>query len=75
MKIKAILTPNLKPLLVAAGVLAALGASTPIFANTDEKPVAREYVRAPDAPVTQTWDAANAKSTGCISCHTDKNIR
>ena len=65
MKIKSILK---------LGMLVALGASAPIFANEEEKPVARDYVRAPDAPMMQTWDAANAKSAGCVSCHTESKL-
>jgi len=32
-----------------------------------------QYERAPDAPAHQTWDDANKKSDGCISCHTDSD--
>ncbi|MFO1494405.1 MAG: hypothetical protein U1F26_07085 [Lysobacterales bacterium] len=34
-----------------------------------EKPVERQYVKAPDAPKTQSWAQAEAKSAGCVSCH------
>ena len=70
MKIKSSLTPILK----ATGMLFLLGAWAPIFASEGEKPVARNYVRAPDAPATQTWDAANAKSAGCVTCHTESKL-
>jgi LVIVD repeat len=42
------------------------------YAADGEKPVAREYVRAPDAPKYQTWEQANKKSEGCLSCHSGK---
>lgn len=32
-------------------------------------PVERDYVTAPDAPAHQTWAQADAKSAGCMSCH------
>jgi hypothetical protein len=43
-----------------------------VFASEGEKPVARDYtrVRAAPAPKWQTQAEADAKSTGCISCHT-----
>ena len=71
MKIKSILKINS---VLKLGLLVALGASAPIFANDEEKPVARNYVRAPDAPMMQTWEAANAKSAGCVSCHTESKL-
>ncbi|MBU6164766.1 MAG: hypothetical protein KGQ52_01395 [Alphaproteobacteria bacterium] len=41
------------------------------IASEGEKPVARDYahVRAPAAPKWQTQAQADAKSAGCISCH------
>ena len=41
------------------------------FASEGEKPVERDYtrVRAAPAPKWQTQDQADAKSAGCISCH------
>ncbi|HEY7775605.1 MAG TPA: hypothetical protein VIC02_03600, partial [Kineobactrum sp.] len=35
-----------------------------------EKPVEREYVTAPNAPQSQTSAQMDAKSAGCVSCHT-----
>ncbi|MFL6843351.1 MAG: hypothetical protein ACJ8ER_00535 [Allosphingosinicella sp.] len=54
-------------------VLAAM--TSPLSASEGEKPVARDYslVRAEPAPRTQEWDAAEAKSAGCVSCHTDSD--
>ena len=53
--------------LVAFLTLAVL--ASPLGASEGEKPVARDYslVRAPAAPRTQDWDAAEAKSAGCLS--------
>jgi hypothetical protein len=47
----------------------------PLLASEGEKPVARDYslVHAAAAPRTQDWDAAEAKSAGCVSCHTDSD--
>src|SRR3954469_26021942 len=49
--------------------------ASPLPAAENEKPVARDYslVRADAAPRTQDWDAAEAKSGGCVSCHTDSD--
>jgi hypothetical protein len=57
--------------MTAAAVLLA----TPLLALEGEKPVQRDYslVRAEAAPRTQEWDAAEAKSGGCVSCHTDSD--
>ena len=46
------------------------GLAFSVFA-AEQKPVERSYTTAPPAPKTQTWDQANAKSTGCVSCHTE----
>ena len=46
-----------------------------LFAAGGEIPVERSYQRAPDAPLTQTWEQANAKSTGCMSCHQGMSVR
>src|SRR3712207_6775800 len=57
----------------AAALLAAslFGSGSRIAAG-GEKPVSRDYslVRAEPAPRTQDWDSADAKSAGCVSCHT-----
>src|SRR4051812_28740675 len=49
--------------------------SNPLVASETEKPVARDYalVRAAAAPRAQEWDQAEAKSSGCVSCHTDSD--
>lgn len=57
-----------------AGMTLGLGLiASPLSGAEGEKPVARDYslVRAAAAPRTQEWDLADAKSAGCVSCHTD----
>src|SRR4051812_5358718 len=51
--------------------------SSPLVASEGEKPVARDYglVRAPPAPQNQTIEQAEAKSAGCVSCHTESEAR
>src|SRR3954454_20358014 len=58
-------------------VLLLLLAASPLIASEGEKPVARDYapVRAGSAPQTQAWAAADAKSAGCQSCHSDGEYR
>lgn len=36
---------------------------------SEDKPVERSYTTAASAPETQSWDQANTKSDGCVSCH------
>ncbi len=43
------------------------------FANDNEKPVPRSYAETPAAPAFQSWNDANKKSSGCISCHTQSD--
>jgi len=43
------------------------------FASDDERPVERSYVSARAAPAFQTWDDAQKKSVGCVSCHTQSD--
>ena len=59
---------NNKWLLPLAACTLALLVS-PLWAAEAEKPVEREYVTAPAAPHSQTWEQADAKSAGCLSCH------
>ena len=40
-----------------------------------EKPVKRKYVMAPPAPATQTAAQMDAKSEGCVSCHTESDTK
>ncbi|MEO6715673.1 MAG: hypothetical protein ABIM50_00275 [Novosphingobium sp.] len=49
--------------------------ASPLLASETEKPVARDYsqVRAAAAPRTQEWASAEAKSGGCVSCHSDSD--
>src|SRR4051794_29391180 len=54
-------------LLLALAMIGGAG----LHANRLEKAVARDYtlVRAAPAPRTQEWPDAEAKSAGCVSCH------
>ena len=57
----------------AGWMAAALSLLLPTLAlASGDEPVAveREYASTPPAPVTQTWAEADAKSAGCVSCHT-----
>ncbi len=40
-------------------------------AEEKEKPLDIKYVTAPPAPKSQSFEAAKAKSDGCMSCHTE----
>src|SRR5688572_16151183 len=53
------------------GVLATLVVGLPLSlqAAEEEAPVKRKYVHAPAAPRTQTQADADAKSSGCLTCH------
>lgn len=55
----------------------ALGAwySSALPAAEGEKPVERQYVLAPSAPKAQSWAQADAKTEGCMSCHTDSDAK
>ena len=48
---------------------------SPLLASEAEKPAPRDYatVRAPPAPQSQELESAEAKSAGCVSCHTDSD--
>ncbi len=48
-------------------------AGPPLLAAGKEKPQKVDYSFTPPAPQNQTWDAAETKSTGCITCHTDSD--
>ncbi|MFN3388862.1 MAG: hypothetical protein ACK40O_07995 [Allosphingosinicella sp.] len=56
---------------VTVGLLLA----APLAAAPEEKAVTRDYslVRAGPAPRTQDWAQADAKSAGCVSCHTESD--
>src|SRR5687768_8442907 len=69
-----VLRPAWSPAFAGVTMLAGLLA-TPLIASEGEKPVARDYslVRAAPAPRTQEWDAAEAKSAGCVFCHVESD--
>jgi len=53
-----------------------IGCVSPALASGGgEKPVEREYVTAPFAPRVQTREQAEAKSAGCVSCHTSTDAK
>ena len=62
-------------LVLAAVIAAALFGSSRLGASEKEKPVVRDYslVRAAPAPRTQEWTQAEAKSAGCVTCHTESD--
>ncbi|MDB5738145.1 MAG: hypothetical protein JWO65_1813 [Sphingomonas bacterium] len=57
-------------LLLLTGVIACLIGGGRLIAEEGEKPVERHYVAAPPAPASQTQAQADARSAGCMSCHT-----
>ena len=58
-----------KALLLAALALLAGAATTRLLAGDEDVAVERHYTKTPDAPRGQTQAEADAKSAGCISCH------
>ncbi len=52
-----------------AAVLFALCPGSGAFAAEGEKAREISYAVSPPAPKTQTWEAAEAKDRGCVSCH------
>ena len=44
--------------------------SASLLAAEGEKPRKIKHKQYPDAPAFQTWEEADAKSKGCVSCHT-----
>src|SRR6185369_13062252 len=55
---------------LAAAITVIVSVPSPAPASEGEKPVARIYPKFVDAPRTQDWAQADAKSDGCTSCHT-----
>lgn len=55
---------------IAALVVSLALVALPAHASGELEAVERDYVKAPPAPSFQTWAEADAKSAGCISCHT-----
>ena len=54
--------------LIVSALLLTVAATA--LASEEEEPVERTYVATPAAPAFQSWDDAQAKSSGCVSCHT-----
>ena len=70
-----LLSPRLPPrpalrFLIAAAAVLAVTAPPLLLAVGEPEPVEREYVKAPPAPASQSREDAQAKSAGCMSCHT-----
>ncbi len=59
---------NTRNIIIAVGILLAFNVT---FASDEGHKVEREYEVFPAAPRTQTKAQMNAKSEGCISCHTN----
>src|SRR5579872_5590366 len=59
-----------KSLLLVALALLAVAVTSRLRADDEEVAVERTYVKTPDAPRGQSQEEADAKSGGCISCHT-----
>ncbi|MGE5168011.1 MAG: hypothetical protein ACM3KT_05285, partial [Deltaproteobacteria bacterium] len=53
-------------IVTAVAMLLPLG----LASANEEQPVMRSYTTAPPAPAFQTLEEADAKSGGCVSCHT-----
>ena len=53
--------------------LLVLLSSAAFGAGDEEKPQKVVYPFYPPAPQFQTWEQADAKSAGCITCHTDSD--
>ncbi|MEQ9641316.1 MAG: hypothetical protein RIM84_14925 [Alphaproteobacteria bacterium] len=51
------------------------GAANLTQAAEGEKPVDRVYVTAPSAPQFQSWEQAEQKSAGCVSCHESSDLK
>ncbi len=50
--------------------VASVSSVFPLYSASEEKPVVRTYTTHPPAPASQTVAQADAKSAGCMSCHT-----
>ena len=69
-----ILSQKKKAVLAGLGAMGlALTPTTGSLGAGKEKPQKIDYSFTPPAPQNQTWDMANDKSTGCVSCHTDSD--
>src|SRR5579875_3285938 len=59
-----------KSLLLVLLALLAAGVAGRLLADDEETAIERTYIKTPDAPRGQSQEEADAKSAGCISCHT-----
>ena len=68
------MTGNSKLILAGLGALAlTITPASLLLAAGKEKPQKIDYSFTPPAPQNQTWDEAQAKSSGCQTCHTDSD--
>jgi nitrate reductase cytochrome c-type subunit len=56
------------PIFVVA--LLCAGSASAVLASDEEHAVERKYVTAPPSPASQTDESVQAKSAGCLTCHT-----
>ena len=74
MQLLTILSNQKKAIFAGLGAIALAATPTAfLLAAGKEKPQKIDYSFTPPAPQNQTWDAATAKSSGCVSCHTDSD--
>ncbi len=64
-----------RPMQAVFAVAAAIGlfGSAQLIASEGEKPRDIKYAFTPPAPQNQSWDEADGKSAGCVSCHTQSD--
>jgi len=58
---------------VLIALMLSLGLLGVVHASEGRHAVEREWMVAPPAPATQTYAESQAKSEGCVSCHTDSD--
>ncbi|HEY0266583.1 MAG TPA: multiheme c-type cytochrome, partial [Rhizomicrobium sp.] len=59
-----------KSVLLAMMALLACGGATYVLAGDEDVAVERHYAKTPDVKMGESQEEADAKSAGCISCHT-----
>lgn len=74
MRLLTLLSSHKKTMIAGLGAIAlTVTPASLLLAAGKEKPQKVDYSFTPPAPQNQTWDAAQEKSAGCISCHTDSD--
>lgn len=64
-----------QPAAILIAVISIVVVPIALMAAEGEKPVERTYAVTPPAPANQTAEAAEAKSAGCMSCHTETDSK